>query len=428
MSGPPTPRPIAATPAPANANTPTPRPRPELPPMPSPSLRPAAAPPAPRPAAPSKRESAPFEFELPKPPAPPTPAEAQEPVWEAEAEAEVVPEESPFHHDPTDHSPLAEPADAPGAEATRLFAPDLLGRASRLPDLVEPLEPPPEPPARAGDFSFDDLDFEEPSGQRRLNQSQIFGENSVPSGRGHATPAPAPIMPAGDALLEPEALADPLYSQTTFLDPASRERSGMTPPPLPDLLADAPLAEPEPDEDVPVAEADTALDDELEATRYQPAAQPFSPDTAAALEEPRFERTLPPAPAEAATRLMLPEEDEDREPETPRSFVPPPPPPRAPAPRPAMPAPIADTLPPKRSPIVPVAPLAPSARASAIVDSNLLAQSVEKVAWEAFGSLSEQVVAEVLKRVESVVWEVVPQLCERLIREEIARLKAEMSE
>jgi cell pole-organizing protein PopZ len=69
-----------------------------------------------------------------------------------------------------------------------------------------------------------------------------------------------------------------------------------------------------------------------------------------------------------------------------------------------------------------------ASRASAIVDSTLLAQSVEKVAWEAFGSLSEQVVGEVLKRVEAVVWEVVPALCERLIREEIARLKAEMSD
>ena len=75
----------------------------------------------------------------------------------------------------------------------------------------------------------------------------------------------------------------------------------------------------------------------------------------------------------------------------------------------------------------PAAPIS-AARASAIVDSTLLAQSVEKVAWEAFGSLSENIVGEVLKRVEAVVWEVVPQLCERLIREEIARLKAEMSE
>jgi hypothetical protein len=129
---------------------------------------------------------------------------------------------------------------------------------------------------------------------------------------------------------------------------------------------------------------------------------------------------------------MLPRERE-REPETlipTRAFAPAARevPREAPVPRMAAPAPLADTLPPKRSAIVPVAPAAPVARTSAIVDSTLLAQSVEKVAWEAFGALSEQVVTEVLKRVEAVVWEVVPQLCERLIREEIARLKAEMSE
>jgi len=68
------------------------------------------------------------------------------------------------------------------------------------------------------------------------------------------------------------------------------------------------------------------------------------------------------------------------------------------------------------------------ANAAAMIDSAQLAQVVEKVAWEAFGALSEQVVGEVMKRVEAVVWEVVPQLCERLIQEEIARLKAELPE
>ena len=198
--------------------------------------------------------------------------------------------------------PLEDTADAPAPDATRLFAPDLLGRATRLPDLIEPLEPPPEPPARTGDFSFDDLDFEEPSGQRRLNQSQIFGESSVPSG---SAPKPS-IVAAGEALLEPEALADPLYSQTTFLDPHARDGGQPNPPPLPDLLAEAPLeAEPESDEDAALAEADTALDEELEATRYDPAPQPFSPDTAAALDEPRFERARA-TPADAATRVDAP--------------------------------------------------------------------------------------------------------------------------
>jgi len=427
-AGPPTPQPL-------------PRPRPELPPMPNAPLRAPATPlaakpgpgstptPTPRPA---KRESAPFEFELPpKAPAPPTPAERAEPMWEAEPEAEVLAEEAPAHEPADFGAPLADTADAPPPDATRLFAPDLLGRAARLPDLVEPIEPPPEPPARAGDFSFDDLDFEEPTGRRakaalKGMQSGIFGESSTPPGK-----PPAPIVPAGESLLEPEALADPLYSQTTFLDPSARRDDAPsfsghpTPPPLPDLLADAPLADAEDSEDADLAEAETALDDELEATRYAPVGKPFSPDTAAALEEPRFERA-PRASADAATRLVLPDEPAfEREPETPaptRAFA------SAPAPRTPAAAPIADTLPPKRLPPPPAPHGATAPRASAIVDSALLAQSVEKVAWEAFGALSEQVVGEVLKRVEAVVWEVVPQLCERLIREEIARLKSEMSD
>ena len=426
-------KPVSAPPTPQ----PTPRPRPELPPMPNAPLRAPAAPiaatPGPSTSAPTprpKRESAPFEFELPsKTPAPPTPAEAVEPVWEAEpeaeVEAEVIAEEAPAHEPADFGTPLSDTADAPPPDATRLFAPDLLGRAARLPDLVEPIEPPPEPPARAGDFSFEDLDFEEPTGQRakalQNMQSGIFGESSAPSGK----VAPPAIVAPGEALLEPEALADPLYSQTTFLDPSQRRDA---PPPLPDLLADAPLAEAEMDDDADLAEADTALDEELEATRYAPMpTKPFSPDTAAALEEPRFERGPARPASDAATRLMLPNERAlEREAETPaptRAFTQ-----SGPAPRTLPHAPVADTLPPKRLPPAPAAPAAAAARASAIVDSTLLAQSVEKVAWEAFGSLSEQVVSEVLKRVESVVWEVVPQLCERLIREEIARLKQEMSE
>jgi hypothetical protein len=139
-------------------------------------------------------------------------------------------------------------------------------------------------------------------------QSQIFGETSAPSGD---EPSPALVAP-GEMLLEPEALADPLYSQTTFLDPASSRGGAANAPPLPDLLADAPLAEPDADDETALAEADTALDEELEATRYEPTPQPFSPDTAAALDEPHFERGA--VRAEAATRLMLPQE---REPETP---------------------------------------------------------------------------------------------------------------
>jgi hypothetical protein len=49
--------------------------------------------------------------------------------------------------------------------------------------------------------------------------------------------------------------------------------------------------------------------------------------------------------------------------------------------------------------------------------------ALEKIAWEAFGDLSERIVRDALDRVEAVAWEVIPQMAEVLIREEISRLK-----
>jgi len=54
-----------------------------------------------------------------------------------------------------------------------------------------------------------------------------------------------------------------------------------------------------------------------------------------------------------------------------------------------------------------------------------LHETLEKVAWEAFSELSEQVVQQVLQRVETIAWEVIPQMTEAMIREEIRRMKGE---
>ena len=53
-----------------------------------------------------------------------------------------------------------------------------------------------------------------------------------------------------------------------------------------------------------------------------------------------------------------------------------------------------------------------------------ISETLEKIAWDAFGPVTEKIVQQALERVEQVVWEVVPQLAETLIREEIRRLKA----
>jgi CheY-like chemotaxis protein len=54
-----------------------------------------------------------------------------------------------------------------------------------------------------------------------------------------------------------------------------------------------------------------------------------------------------------------------------------------------------------------------------------LHDALEKVAWEAFSNVTEQIVKEALERVESVAWEVIPQMAEALIREELRKLKGE---
>jgi CheY-like chemotaxis protein len=54
-----------------------------------------------------------------------------------------------------------------------------------------------------------------------------------------------------------------------------------------------------------------------------------------------------------------------------------------------------------------------------------LHETLEKIAWEAFGQLTEKIVEDVVQRLEKVAWEVVPKLAEALIQEEIRKLKGE---
>jgi hypothetical protein len=52
-----------------------------------------------------------------------------------------------------------------------------------------------------------------------------------------------------------------------------------------------------------------------------------------------------------------------------------------------------------------------------------LHQTLERVAWESFGAVTEQLVAQAVERIETIAWEVVPKLAETLIQEEIRKLK-----
>jgi CheY-like chemotaxis protein len=54
-----------------------------------------------------------------------------------------------------------------------------------------------------------------------------------------------------------------------------------------------------------------------------------------------------------------------------------------------------------------------------------LHDTLEKIAWEAFGDLTDTIVRQTVERVEAIAWEAIPQMAETLIREEIRRLQGD---
>ena len=122
--------------------------------------------------------------------------------------------------------------------------------------------------------------------------------------------------------------------------------------------------------------------------------------------------------------------------------VPPPAPPTAepvqveqtaePAPDPAM-----SVLAPEFQPEIPTAEHSPSPQFTSPppveeilekIEPQLRQQlhdTLEKIAWESFGDLTEAIVRQSVERVESIAWEVIPRMAETLIQEEIRRIKAQ---
>lgn len=66
-----------------------------------------------------------------------------------------------------------------------------------------------------------------------------------------------------------------------------------------------------------------------------------------------------------------------------------------------------------------------AAASSTALGRDELRDMLEKMAWEAFGPLTERLVRDAVERIERVAWEVIPQLAETLIREEIRKLKGD---
>jgi len=73
----------------------------------------------------------------------------------------------------------------------------------------------------------------------------------------------------------------------------------------------------------------------------------------------------------------------------------------------------------------PVQEVQTAAALSSVEAQQNVHDALEKIAWEAFGDVTERLVQETVKRVEQVAWEVIPQLAESLIKEEIQKLKEE---
>jgi len=57
-----------------------------------------------------------------------------------------------------------------------------------------------------------------------------------------------------------------------------------------------------------------------------------------------------------------------------------------------------------------------------------LHDTLEKIAWESFGELTEAIVRQSVERVETIAWEVIPRMAEVLIQEEIRKLKSQPDE
>jgi hypothetical protein len=84
---------------------------------------------------------------------------------------------------------------------------------------------------------------------------------------------------------------------------------------------------------------------------------------------------------------------------------------------------------PAEAPAAPAASPADSGNALlAAIEPELRQQlhdTLEKIAWESFGDLTDAIVRQSVERVEKIAWEVIPRMAETLIEEEIRRMKAE---
>jgi CheY-like chemotaxis protein len=278
---------------------------------------------------------------------------------------------------------MAMGAPADRSELPRAEAPELLPNPSAQ-----------TPPSSQKGLSFEDLDFNDAPVETG-SSTQILG--AAPPLAVSLPPAAAPDLdgsdfPAAEAGMGSEPVAEGIdtehgidqYNETAFLDPMAE------PPTRPDPVR------------VPMPGAPSEAIDPFRAAPSGPsAADPATFADFGEIAGPPV--TMPePEPDVLDAPEVLPEAE-------PIDITPPSHPFGAPS--------VVDAVRAEDGP--------GSAAQAPKIDQEAISSAVEKVAWEAFGNLSEQLVREIVKKVEGIAWEVVPQLAERMLQEEIEKLKRE---
>ncbi len=294
------------------------------------------------------------------------------------------------------------------------------------PPVVEPLPAAAEPDA-APDFSFDDLEFEptQPAAEPKVSATP------PPPGPGLSTTVPTPLV--AEAAAEPEApseadaprpnpvdaeneespeLNDALFSEGAVLDGLEVAAPDDTVSSENSLEADPFSVDPADDldgtSDSGSADLDPLGSSDALGEILMPPARPVAPHPAEKTMAWGMGESPLTQPPGAADENLAWAEPVAAEPE-----------PVAPA-EPLVEARIEDQE--------PAALIADAEPLPAAPGSDAIHQVLEKLAWEAFGPLSEQLVREIVHKVEAIAWEVVPQLAERLIQDEIKRMKEHSSD
>ncbi len=285
---------------------------------------------------------------------------------------------------PRESAPVPEPAAeaAPGEQPTML---DLEGAPA------EPAEPTRDLELDAGSGADEDLFgvFEGPEVARQALQDPDEGQDFAVSS-----------SDLGDSLgLGPE-LATPTPVEPVAAPPSAE--------PEPESAFDAPT--PEPVFAVPTPEP--TFEAPVEESMF-PAATPEP-----VLEAPGTEAGFDLGEQEPAAVAAFDAEEDEFPPLEPThvAFEP------APVAGAPEPEPMAFEAPPDPAPVAVAAGPGPDISG---VMRDRIHDSLEKIAWEAFAELPEQLIREALAKFEEIAWEVIPQMAEALIREEIRRMKGD---